>query len=453
MLILGFCIGFGCGIGVWFSQRIRLNPRFSWLPQLLTRRRASAAKLPLIPRLQHEIQLIKLEQQSLEQKLQICYEVLESAPMGYLLLDDENQLLWCNQRARELLYLQRWKPGEIRLLLELVRSYELDRLIEKTRDRNLLQVRDWVFHPACEDASAILEVKPRALRATSVPLPGGQVGVFLEDCQSLLEITQVRDRAFSDLAHELRTPLTSIRLVIETLQTQIEAPLNRWLNRLLKEIDRLIGLVNNSLDLNQLESNGSIRLHPQPFELHTLIDTVWESLEPIAQKHNLKLVYVGPEDLWVNADRQRMHQVFLNLLDNSVKYSPPNTNVRVEAKIIPGSNNNNPETSDRPQTNTKPETGDSCLVEINIIDSGVGFAQNDLPHIFERFYRGDKARSRSYEAEADTSSDIIGTGLGLAIVKQIILSHKGKISAMNHPESKGAWLQIQLPGVMTNCKN
>ncbi len=434
MLILGFCIGFGFGIGVCIWKRVQLNSWFYWLPQLFFRKRFSPAKAPLIPRLQHQIQLIKLEQQSLEQKLQICYEILESAPIGYLQVDDENQLLWCNQQARELLGLQKWQPGEIRLLLELVRSYELDRLIEKTRDRQQIQVREWIFHPTCEDATAILEVKTRAVRATSLPLPEGRVAVYLEDCQPLLEITQVRDRAFSDLAHELRTPLTSIRLVIETLQTQIEAPLDRWLNRLLKEIDRLIGLVQSSLDLNQLETGGSIRLHRKPLELRSLINTVWESLEPIAQKHNLKLVYVGPENLWVNADPQRMHQVFLNLLDNSVKYSPPNTNVRVEAKVIPSSDIN------------KSQTGNLYSVEINIIDSGVGFTQNDLPHIFERFYRGDEARSRSYKTEGDKSTDIVGTGLGLAIVKQIIFSHQGKISAMNHPESGGAWLKIELLG-------
>ena len=434
MLILGFCIGFGFGIGLCIWQRVQLNAWFRWLPQLFFQRRFSPAKAPLIPHLQHEIQLIKLEQQSLEQKLQICYDILESAPIGYLQVDDENQLLWCNQQARELLGLQKWQPGEIRLLLELVRSYELDRLIEKARDRQQIQVREWIFHPTCEDATAILEVKTRAVRATSLPLPEGRVAVYLEDCQPLLEITQVRDRAFSDLAHELRTPLTSIRLVIETLQTQIEAPLDRWLNRLLKEIDRLIGLVQSSLDLNQLETGGSIRLHRKPLELRSLINTVWESLEPIAQKHNLKLVYVGPENLWVNADPQRMHQVFLNLLDNSVKYSPPNTNVRVEAKVIPSSDIN------------KSQTGNLYSVEINIIDSGAGFTQNDLPHIFERFYRGDEARSRSYQAEGDKSTDIVGTGLGLAIVKQIILSHKGKISAMNHPESGGAWLKIELLG-------
>jgi two-component system phosphate regulon sensor histidine kinase PhoR len=90
----------------------------------------------------------------------------------------------------------------------------------------------------------------------------------------------------------------------------------------------------------------------------------------------------------------------------------------------------------------------SSLLEINIIDSGVGFAQEDLPYIFQRFYRGDKARSRSIKGEEDSTLD--GSGLGLAIVDQILAAHGGTIKAMNHPQTGGAWLQIHLPQVMAN---
>jgi len=95
----------------------------------------------------------------------------------------------------------------------------------------------------------------------------------------------------------------------------------------------------------------------------------------------------------------------------------------------------------------KSEPESSPLLEINIIDSGVGFAQEDLPHIFQRFYRGDKARSRSIKGEGDSNS-LDGSGLGLAIVHQILAAHGGTIKAMNHPETGGAWLQIHLPQVM-----
>ena len=127
--------------------------------------------------------------------------------------------------------------------------------------------------------------------------------------------------------------------------------------------------------------------------------------------------------------------MFFNLIHNSIKYSPANGVVQVEANVnIPLEDKNQIE----------PEN--SLLLEINIIDSGVGFAQEDLPHIFQRFYRGDKARSRSIKGEGDSTLD--GSGLGLAIVHQILTAHGGTIKAMNHPQTGGAWLQIHLPQVM-----
>jgi two-component system phosphate regulon sensor histidine kinase PhoR len=353
--------------------------------------------------------------------------------VGYLQVDEENQLLWCNEQAQKLLYLQRWQPGLVRLLLELVRSYELDQLIEQTRDNQQLQVREWVFHPSCENAAAMLEVKSLMLRATSLPLPQGEVGVFLENRQPLQDMNQARDRALSDLAHELRTPLTSIRLVVETLQDRLAEPLlNHWVKRLLQEVDRLIHLVQSWLELTQMETNPTIQLHRQPVEVRSLIASVWETLEPLAQVHQIKMAYSGSENLWINADPSKIYQVFLNLLHNSVKYSPPYTTIYVNVKILPRSNNHEP------------------ALEINIIDSGIGFSDADLPHVFERFYRGDQARTRSAMLESGSATAIVGNGLGLAIVRQIVLAHGGSVKAMNHPKTGGAWLQIELSEVMTN---
>jgi two-component system, OmpR family, phosphate regulon sensor histidine kinase PhoR len=318
-------------------------------------------------------------------------------------------------------------------LLELVRSYELDRLIEKTRDTGFPQTREWVFHPACENPANMLDIKSLALRASSLPLSQGQVGVFLENRQPLVDMTQARDRAFSELAHELRTPLTSIRLVAETLHDRLESPLNRWVGRLMQEVDRLINLVQTWLDLTQLEINPSLQVHREPTDLQKLITSVWESLEPLAQRQELSLSYSGPSDLVINVDPSRMYQVFLNLLDNSIKYSPTGGKISVDAKIILEKYN------------------DSSTIEINIIDSGVGFSEADLPLVFERFYRGDQARtSRPIEDSVITSTKaIVGSGLGLSIVRQIILAHDATIKAMNHPETGGAWLQLHFPESMT----
>lgn len=435
MLGLGFCIGLAVGIGFWVWQQFQMN---RYLEQLLQpSARSFKIALPLIPPLRDEIANVKHQGQYLQQQLQTYQDLLEFAPIGYLQVDEENQLLWCNEQAREILYLERWQPGQVRLLLELVRSYELDRLVEQTRDRASLQIKEWVFHPSCENAAAMIEVKSVVLRATSLPLPKGQVGVFLENRQSILDINQARDRAFSDLAHELRTPLTSIRLVVETLQDRLDSPLKRWVDRLMVEVDRLIHLVQSWLDLTQLETNPKMQLHRQALDVRSLIFSVWETLEPLAQRNEIKFSYSGPDHLWVNADQSRMYQVFINLLDNCIKYTPARAMIHVEAKIL------------SQKYNESNNSHGSPTMEINIIDSGVGFTEEDLPHVFERFYRGDIARTRTIAGESN-SSTVVGTGLGLAIVRQIILAHGGSIRAMNHPEIGGAWMQIQLPEVMPN---
>lgn len=436
MLLLGFLLGLAVGIGFWIWQQVQLDRYLERVLKPLNSHSSKVALL-LLPHLRQKIAMVKQQRQDLQQSLETYQELLDVAPLGYLQVDEENQLLWCNQQAREILYLERWQPGQVRLLLELVRSYELDRLIEQTRDFQKPRVKEWVFHPSCENAAAMVEMKSLALRASSFPLPKGQVGVFLENRQPLLDMNQVRDRSFSDLAHELRTPLTSIRLVVETLQNRLEPPLNRWVNRLMLEVDRLINLVQGWLDLTQMETNPSIQLHPEVVEMRSLIASVWETLEPLAQRQHLNLNYSGTESFWIKADRSRMYQVFLNLLDNSIKYSPPCTTIQVQAKILSAKD-----------THTSDVTSPS--LEINIIDSGVGFAEADLPHVFERFYRGDKARTRDQVQDTNSTTTIVGSGLGLAIVRQIVLAHGGLIKAMNHPETGGAWIQVYLPEVMAN---
>ncbi|MFN6572612.1 sensor histidine kinase [Dendronalium sp. ChiSLP03b] len=438
MLLLGFILGLAVGIGFWIWQQVQLNRYLGRVLQPLTSR--SKVALPLIPRLRQEIAMVKQQRQDWQQSLQTYQDLLDFVPIGYLQVDEENQLLWCNQQAREILYLQRWQPGQVRLLLELVRSYELDQLIEQTRDRQKSQTKEWIFHPSCDNAAEMPTIKSLTLRASSLPLPNGQVGVFLENRQPLLDTNQERDRSFSDLAHELRTPLTSIRLVAETLQPRLEPPLNRWVDRLMQEVDRLISLVQNWLELTQMEANPSIQLQTEAVDVRSLIASVWETLEPLAQRQHLSLQYSGPENLWIKADPARIYQVFLNLLDNSIKYSLPRTSIHIQAKILS-------------KKDISRDNSTSPVLEINLIDSGVGFSQADLPHIFERFYRGDKARTHSSLSNNNSIGSIVGNGLGLAIVRQIAIAHGGSIKAMNHPETGGAWIQLQLPEVMANSQS
>lgn len=429
MALLEFFLGLAVGIGIWLWQYTQFQKTL-W--QILRKFPSDATEisLPSINLLRRAVTKQKEYSAQLQEKVHLVEYLLEVAPVGYLQVDEENQLLHCNPQAQQLLNLHRWDPGQLRLLLELVRSYELDHLIEQTRDQQQPQVKEWVFHPTFTNAVSLGEAQAHALRAFSYPLPEGKIAVFIENRQPLVELAQARDRTLSDLAHELKTPLTSIRLVAETLQQQLQPPLQRWAERILPEVDRLINLVQGWLELNQLEANS--KLHRQPVELRSLITTVWQTLEPLAQSQQMQLNYSGPEAVWLKADESRLYRLFLNLFDNSIKYSPPEAKICVKLNLI-----------------------EADQVQIDIIDSGPGFPSTDLPYVFDRLYRGDPARTRHVTTLGNFPSCPVSTGcgLGLAIVRQIVLAHGGTIKAMNHPETGGAWLQVLLPEVLADSQN
>ena len=433
MTLLAFILGLAVGIGFYFWQQHRRRIQLGGILELLPVDGGSDS-FSVTYRLRRAIAVANEHRAILEQQVDTCQQLLQVAPLGYLQVDEDNHLLWCNQQARQLLQIDRWQPGQVRLLLELVRSYELDQLIEQTRHQQKPASQEWVFHPPCVDGEAMSEVLPLTLRASGWPLPQGQVGVFLENRQPLVELSQSRNQWVSDLAHELRTPLTSIRLVAETLQGRLKPPENRWVEQLLQEINRLIDLVQNWLDLSHLQQNPSQSLTYQNVELRSLIGLAWQRLEPLAQQKQIDLIYNGPDHLFLKADQSRLTQVFLNLLDNSIKYSPIQAAIQVE--VTP------PQTTDiDTESFSAPD-----LIQIDIIDSGSGFSASDLPHVFERLYRGEVSRYREPVAESSLiSGRTSGSGLGLSIVQEIIQAHGGMVKARNHPETGGAWLQIQLP--------
>lgn len=432
MTIIAFCLGLAVGIGFWLWRQALLYRQLRLLVEFLQTDGAEKTSLPMLSRVRRGVAQLSQQRQQLETKLQIWQHLLQSAPMGYLHLDEENQLVWCNEQARQLLQISRWEPGQLRLLLELVRSYELDQLIEQTRNQQQPSQLEWVFHPAYADVTTrSLRGSHLAasltIRASTVPLPEGQVGVFLENRQPLVELSASRDRWVSDLAHELRTPLTSIRLVAETLQGRLQPPFSRWVDQLLQETNRLIKLVQAFLELSHLEGDPSKHLTLKPLELRGLIESVWQTLEPFSKPKQLTLIYEEIYPVLVNADESRLTQVFLNLFDNSIKYSPERGTIRVEVNLLPY--------EDSP-----------TRVQINIIDSGSGFPESDLPHVFERLYRGEPSRHRHPQSSGGVEASSVsgGSGLGLAIVKQIMLAHGGSVQAKNHPETGGAWLRIEL---------
>jgi two-component system, OmpR family, phosphate regulon sensor histidine kinase PhoR len=497
--VLWFLFGLVIGLALLGWQLVRLNLR---LRKLIQGVELNSSELPFstTSRLTLAIARQQQIQQELERQIETSQQVLYSAPIGYLLVDDENQLMWCNAAASQLLHIQNYDPTKPRLLLELVRSYELDHLIEQTRSVQQPCQRNWIFYPASSDPSKLSQQQSYPLRGYGLPLLDGKVGVFLENRQEAVSLAQQRDRWTSDVAHELKTPLTSIRLVAETLQARLEPPLRDWVDRLLNETLRLSNLVQDLLDLSQLDLKPTNRLGIKTFDLVKLIHAAWYGLEPLARRKHLQLAYVGPEQLLIQADEPRLHRVFINLLDNSIKYSPTRQQIRVRVVVEEPS----------PQAEVP-------QLYLDVVDAGPGFPEAALPYVFDRFYRADPSRSRNvfdssyFPGENNSGQDVAqtmssnhqnlagandknsqtqhpaqgvsieeskqlpesaysqsfvlqpsdtrddasersqpfqstsGSGLGLAIVRQIVEAHGGRVQARNHPDSGGAWIQIHLP--------
>ena len=206
-----------------------------------------------------------------------------------------------------------------------------------------------------------------------------------------------RKEYIGDVSHELKTPIFTIQGYISTLLdgAMEEKELTRkYLQRTEAGIERMIAIVNDLDTISQLES-GEIRLDITRFDILKLAQETADSLEQKAKEHNLTIQIQYNEPLFVEADRNRIRQVLTNLLDNAIKYSKPDSGI-IKIKFF--------------------DMGDQALIEV--ADKGIGVAEKDLPRLFERFYRTDKARSRQNG----------GTGLGLAIVKHIIEAHRQTIN-------------------------
>jgi two-component system phosphate regulon sensor histidine kinase PhoR len=239
----------------------------------------------------------------------------------------------------------------------------------------------------------------------------GLVLVF-HDITDLRRLEQVRKDFVANVSHELRTPLTAIKGYVEALRDdpKVELPQrHRFLEIIETHTDRLNLIITDLLLLSKIES-GQIPLKQEPVELAVLINRILGLLSHQIDRKQHKMVLNIPATLPpVLGDEERLGQVFSNLLDNAVKYTPDKGTLTITAVL-----------NDR-------------MIEVSIEDTGIGIPPKDLSRIFERFYRVDKARSR----------ELGGTGLGLAIVKHLVEAHGGTVSVES--AGKGSRFTVQLP--------
>jgi two-component system phosphate regulon sensor histidine kinase PhoR len=303
----------------------------------------------------------------------------------------------------------------------------MDRLVPQHTRLNapvVETIRDPDFLAAVKAATTTKQVKTtratsivpgRAFDVTAAPLPDGGAVAVLRDLTETERVEKTRRDFIANVSHELRTPLTSIQGYSETLldlSSETSGPNREFLEIIRKNAARMARLTEDLLTLARVES-GETRFDTEPVPPVELLHDAEESFREIARSQEVELQIIdvagtsgSVESLpAVRADREAIHQVFSNLIDNAMKYG------RSGGRILLGA---------RPA-----QRGIEFGVEFYVQDFGAGIASEHLPRLFERFYRVDKARSRESG----------GTGLGLAIAKHIMLAHGGSIRAesdLNH---------------------
>jgi two-component system phosphate regulon sensor histidine kinase PhoR len=334
--------------------------------------------------------------------------ILDGMIEGVIAVDGRDIILLMNERARSMFGLDATR-GEGKPFLEVIRNTELHEAFREGRAGD----EGSVSHRELRLASPV----ERRVQVNAVPLRLGasEVGVVmvLHDVTELRRLEQVRTEFVANVSHELRTPLTAIQGYLETLLTgalEEQENARRFLEIVFRHTERLGRLLNDLMDLSNIEL-GRVALKLGPTRLDEAVDAVLAIIGPKAKSGKVALRSQLPSDLPpVLADRDRLVQILINLVDNAVKYTPEDGRVTVRVQ--------------------EPADG---WIEVDVVDSGIGIPPADLPRITERFYRVDKARSR----------ELGGTGLGLAIVKHLVFAHGGQLKIESEP-GRGTTVRVWL---------
>jgi two-component system phosphate regulon sensor histidine kinase PhoR len=326
--------------------------------------------------------------------------ILSNMGDGIFVVDGESKVTTMNRAAQHILQLA---ESEVlgSTFVETVRDYELDDILQRCLKTKEQQV-------------GTVETSPRKqfLRVMATPLEDeGGCLLLLQDLTELRRLETVRRDFVANISHELRTPTASIKALAETLQDgAIDDPsvAKDFLAKINAEVDKLTQMVQELGDLSRIES-GEAPIQRKPFNMAEAIEQAVGRLKAQADRAGLSLsVELASPLPQALGDRDRVEQVLVNLIHNAIKFTPLGGTITVSTKA----------------------TIDDILVSVS--DTGVGISADDLPRIFERFYKADRARTSG------------GTGLGLAIAKHIVEAHGGRIWAES-VEGKGSTFSFALP--------
>jgi two-component system phosphate regulon sensor histidine kinase PhoR len=341
----------------------------------------------------------KLEEsfRALENSRQTLETLLNSMQEPVIAVSKDGKVLWANQRMERLL------PSGVRLGEPLVQSARDPEILRALQ--HALEARDVTTSRAAKIVAG------RIFDLTAAPMPGGGAVAVLHDQTEIERVEKTRRDFIANVSHELRTPLTSIQGYAETLQETGELPDNArdFVEIIRKNAARMARLTEDLLVLARVES-GERNFSYEMVAPEELLREVVQTFREIADTRDVEISISNTAESRVFVDRDAMHQVFANLVDNALKYGEAGKKIVVGAR----------------------EADDG--VEFFVRDFGEGISSEHLPRLFERFYRVDKARSRESG----------GTGLGLAIAKHVVRAHGGSIKAeseLNH----GATFSFTLP--------
>ena len=322
--------------------------------------------------------------------------LLDSLPGGLLLTDGQGQVFWCNLEARRLLSLARVSPRLEGGLVPIVKR------VAESQQSELHELQ-----PAAD-----VKLQLRAMPLAGPAPPEDKVICMVTDVSERRHQEEFYRNFIQNISHELLTPLAAIAGHVANIKECSIEEVESWRRSqeiIEREVRRLTGLTSNLLLLSRLESGVPLRL--EPTNIGVVVEEAVSGLIRLAQAKAIKLSIQSPPRLHrIPADRDRIKQVFINLLDNAIKYCPEGSEVQVRLQ------------TDR----------ESIIVEV--ADNGPGIPEEDLPHVFEKMYRVEKERTRAAE----------GSGLGLSIVKRIVELHGGQI-AVESTVGEGTTFTVRLP--------
>ncbi len=340
--------------------------------------------------------------------------ILTSMANGIIILNHGLTITLINRAARDMFRIQ--EPSITgRHLLEVIRDVRIDDAVHRVTRQGGSETMEW---SPPDQEGLVVECTIAALPETV----GGLGAVIVSrDISLQSQLDRMRQDFVANVSHELQTPLTIIRGFTETLMEDAdnidEESRRRFTHLIHEEANRMSRLVDDLLTLSRMEHH-SLPFTLEGVDIAMLAESVVSRMAPRAEEAGLTLEARIPSVLpLVSGDADRLQEVFLNLVQNAIQYTPSGGQVTVSA-----------------QSNAA-----ESLVGISVQDTGIGIPSTDLPRIFERFYRVDKARSRASG----------GTGLGLAIVKHIIELHHGRIQ-VNSTVGQGTEFIVWLPQYREN---